>query len=195
METNPRAGFFAHPTAVIEDGSAIGEGTKIWHFAHVRVNSSIGQRCTLGKSVFVDEGVHIGNDCKVQNGVSVYAGVTIEDKVFVGPNVTFTNDRWPRALSPSWEIEKTTLKVGCSIGANATIICGTEIGSFAMVGAGSVVVRNVEDFELVAGNPARHIGWVCRCGRICSRDRDAPNSFECELHGGPEAGLREEPAK
>ena len=189
------AGFFAHPTAVIEDGSIIGKGTNIWHFAHVRVGASIGQRCTLGKDVFVDAQVHIGNDCKIQNGVSVYAGVTIEDEVFVGPNVTFTNDRWPRAVSPSWDIETTVLRNGCSIGANATIICGTVIGSFAMVGAGSVVVHDVENFELIVGNPARHVGWVCHCGRICSRESSPPESFECKLHGSAEAELRKDPAQ
>jgi len=182
MDEVSKATYFSHSTAVIEDGSDIGEGTSVWHFAHVRVGASIGRRCTLGKGVFVDANVQVGDDCKIQNGVSVYAGVTIENEVFVGPNVTFTNDRWPRAVSPTWKIENTLLRTGSSIGANATIICGTTIGTFAMVGAGSVVVRDVEDFELVVGNPARHAGWVCRCGRICSRESSRPETYDCKFH-------------
>jgi acetyltransferase-like isoleucine patch superfamily enzyme len=178
---NP-SGYFVHPTAVVEDDAVIGYETSIWHFAHVRRGASIGERSTLGKDVCVDAGVQIGNECKIQNGVSIYAGVTLDDEVFVGPHVAFTNDRWPRAVSPSWEIEKTHLGRGSSVGANATIVCGTDIGSYAMVAAGSVVTHDVANFELVMGNPARHAGWVCRCGRVCSREQTPPENFECELH-------------
>lgn len=177
--------FYAHPSAVIEDGAIIGAGTTIWHFVHVRTGASIGERCTLGKDVFVDAGVNVGNACKIQNGVSIYSGVTIEDEVFIGPHVAFTNDRWPRATSPSWEIVPTRLLSGSSVGANVTIVCGTVIGAYALVAAGAVVTRDVADFELVMGNPARHAGWVCRCGRVCSREEERPARFECELHGGP----------
>jgi len=180
-------GFYVHPSAVIEDGAAIGAGTNIWHFAHVMTCASVGERCTIGKDVFVDTGVSVGNGCKIQNGVSIYAGVTVEDEVFIGPHVAFTNDRWPRAVSSSWEIEKTTLLHGSSIGANATIVCGTRVGTFAMVAAGAVVTHDVAAFELVMGNPARHGGWVCRCGRVCSRDELPPAHFECPLHRGAEA--------
>jgi acetyltransferase-like isoleucine patch superfamily enzyme len=183
-------GFYAHPSAVVEDGADIGAGTSIWHFAHVRTGALIGERCTLGKDVFVDTGVRVGNGCKIQNGVSIYAGVTIEDEVFIGPHVAFTNDRWPRAVSPSWEIVKTRLLLGSSVGANATIVCGTAIGAFAMVAAGAVVTRDVADFELVMGNPARHAGWVCHCGRVCSREKSPPARFECNLHGGAEKDPR-----
>ncbi len=175
-------GFYAHPSAVIEDGATIGSGTRIWHFAHVRAGASIGERCTLGKDVFVDAGARVGNACKIQNGVSIYSGVTIDDEVFVGPHAVFTNDRWPRAVSPSWEIVQTRVLAGSSVGANATIVCGTVIGAYAMVAAGAVVTRDVADFELVMGNPARHAGWVCRCGRVCSREETRPERFECELH-------------
>jgi UDP-2-acetamido-3-amino-2,3-dideoxy-glucuronate N-acetyltransferase len=175
-------GFYAHPSAVIEDGAAVGTDTKIWHFAHVRAGASIGERCTLGKDVFVDAGASVGNDCKIQNGVSIYSGVTIDDEVFVGPHVVFTNDRCPRAISPTWEIVPTRVLVGSSVGANATIVCGTVIGAYAMVAAGAVVTHDVADFELVMGNPARHAGWVCHCGRVCSRGETRPERFECELH-------------
>lgn len=175
---------FIHPTAVVEDGAEIGEGTKVWHFAHVRAGASIGTHCTIGKDVFVDSTVRIGSACKLQNGTSVYAGVTIEDEVFVGPHVAFTNDLHPRATSTTWQIVETRLRRGCSIGANATIVCGVEIGAFAMVGAGSVVTRGVASHQLVTGNPARHAGWVCECGRTCSRDAEPPAAFRCELHSG-----------
>jgi UDP-2-acetamido-3-amino-2,3-dideoxy-glucuronate N-acetyltransferase len=180
--TECASGYQAHASAVIEDGATIGAETRIWHFAHVRTGASIGERCTLGKDVFVDAGVQIGNECKIQNGVSVYSGVTIEDGVFVGPHAAFTNDRWPRAVTTSWEVVETKLRLGSSIGANATIVCGVVIGSYALVGAGAVVTHDVKDHELVTGNPARHAGWVCECGRICSRDESPPNNFVCDVH-------------
>jgi UDP-2-acetamido-3-amino-2,3-dideoxy-glucuronate N-acetyltransferase len=179
-------GYYAHPSAIIEDGATVGQDSKVWHFAHIRAGASIGRDCTLGKDVFVDAGVHIGSECKIQNGVSVYAGVTIEDQVFVGPHAVFTNDRLPRAFTSSWDLVETRVLLGSSIGANATIVCGVVIGSYAMVGAGSVVTRDVNAHELVVGNPARHAGWVCRCGRLCSREDAPPVRFECDVHDGHE---------
>jgi UDP-2-acetamido-3-amino-2,3-dideoxy-glucuronate N-acetyltransferase len=157
--------YYAHPTAVIESQD-IGEGTKIWHFAHVRSGSRIGRDCTLGKGVYIDTGAEIGNNVKIQNFVSVYRGVTLEDDVFVGPSATFTNDLFPRSFMWSDEqVVPTRVCRGASIGANATVICGITIGEYAMVGAGSVVAEDVPAFSLVLGNPARARGWACYCGR------------------------------
>jgi len=155
-----------HPTAVVEDGAVVGDGTRVWHFAHVRSGARVGERCVIGKSVFVDDGAVIGNACKIQNFVSVYSGVTLEDEVFVGPSAVFTNDRYPRAVGGGWELVRTVVRRGASIGANATIVCGVTIGPWAVVGAGAVVVEDVEAHRLVVGNPARPAGWVCRCGRV-----------------------------
>lgn len=137
----------------------------MWHHAHVREGASIGDDCTLGKNVYVDAGVVIGNRVKVQNNVSVYSGVRLADDVFVGPSAVFTNDRVPRA-SDSWQLSQTTVHQGASIGANATLVAGIEIGAWAMIGAGAVVVRSVGPHELVVGNPAHRLGWVCRCGAV-----------------------------
>ncbi|MEX0846488.1 MAG: acyltransferase [Ilumatobacteraceae bacterium] len=155
---------FVHPTAIVEDEVAIGRRTSIWHHGHIRRGASIGSGCTLGKNVFVDAGVRIGNGVKVQNNVSVYAGVTIHDDVFVGPSAVFTNDLHPRAFASEWQITPTIVHRGASIGANATIVCGVEIGAFALVGSGAVVTRSVAPHQLVLGNPARPAGWVCTCG-------------------------------
>ena len=153
-----------HPTAVVEDGADIGGGARVWHFVHVRAGAHVGARTILGKSVYVDRDVSIGNDCKIQNSVSVYAGVTLEDEVFVGPSAVFTNDPHPRASTSAWEVVPTLVRRGASIGANATILCGVTIGAYAMVGAGAVVTSDVEPHRLVVGAPARPVGWVCRCG-------------------------------
>lgn len=156
---------YAHPTAIVESNS-IGEGTKIWHFAHVRQDSKIGKNCNIGKSVYIDIGAVVGDNVKIQNFVSVYKGVVIEDDVFVGPSVTFTNDLYPRAFV--WEEEHilaTTICRGASIGANATIVCGITVGEYAMIGAGSVVAEDVPSYALILGNPGRQRGWVCHCGR------------------------------
>jgi acetyltransferase-like isoleucine patch superfamily enzyme len=154
-----------HPTAVVEDGAEVGAGTRVWHFAHVRSGARIGERCVLGKSVFVDAGVVIGAGCRIQNFVSIYSGVTLEDDVFVGPSAVFTNDRYPRASGGQWDLMPTLVRMGASIGANATVLCGLTIGEFAVVGAGAVVTADVEPHQLVVGNPAKSGGWVCRCGR------------------------------
>ena len=157
--------FWADPTAVVEKAD-IGDGTRIWHFAHVREGAHIGKRCNIGKGVYIDSGAIIGDNVKIQNFVSVYNGVVIEDDVFIGPSVTFTNDLYPRAFI--WEedmIVPTRVERGSSIGANSTIVCGSTIGKYAMVGAGSVVTKDVSPFALVMGCPASQSGWVCYCGR------------------------------
>lgn len=157
--------FFKHPTAVVESDH-IGDGTKIWHFAHVREKAKIGKNCIIGKSVYIDAEVEIGNGVKIQNFVSVYKGVRIEDDVLIGPAVTFANDLYPRAYS--WSEDKivpTVVKKGASIGANSTIVCGVTIGSYAMIGAGSVVTKDVPPIGLVYGNPAELRGFVCYCGK------------------------------
>ncbi len=171
----------AHETAVVEPGANIGEGTRIWHHAHVRSGAVIGRDCNLGKNVYVDGGVIIGDRVKVQNNVSVYLGVTIEDDVFVGPSAVFTNDLYPRAGSDHWEVGTTLVRRGASIGANATIVCGTEIGEWSLVGAGCVVTESVAAHEMVAGNPAGRIGWVCRCGRRVSRSQSEPADLRCSV--------------
>ncbi len=166
------AKFFAHETAIVEEGAEVGEGTKIWHHAHVRSGAKIGKNCVLGKSVYVDKNVKIGNNVKLQNRVSVYDGVTMEDDVFVGPHVTFTNDLYPRAFNESWQIVPTLVKKGASIGAGSVIVCGVTIGEYAMVGAGSVVTKDVPAHALVYGNPARLRGFVCFCGKKLKRVKE-----------------------
>ena len=161
-----------HETAIVEPDVLIGGGTKIWHHAHIRAGSEIGENCTIGKNVFVDAGVTIGDRVKIQNNVSVYSGVFLEDDVFVGPSAVFTNDRLPRASSQDWKVVETRVRRGASIGANATLVAPVEIGAWSMVAAGAVVTRSVEPYELVAGNPARRIGWICRCGQVLARGSD-----------------------
>lgn len=170
---------FVHPTAHVEDDVQLGDGTRVWHQGHIRRGAVIGSGCNLGKNVFVDEGVRIGNGVKIQNNVSVYHGVTIEDDVFVGPSAVFTNDRYPRAFSTDWEVVETVVRVGASIGANATLVCGIEVGEYAVVAAGSVVPKSVRPHQIVMGSPARHYAWACRCGRVASREVDPPNVFQC----------------
>lgn len=167
--------YFIHPLAVVEEDVEIGEGTRIWHFAHIRKGAKIGKNCNIGKDVYIDVNVEIGNNVKIQNGVSVYRGVKIEDDVFLGPHMTFTNDLYPRAFNENWEIIPTLVKKGASIGAHATIVCGVTVGEYAMVGAGAVVTKDVPPFGLVYGNPARLKGFVCYCGRKVKKKID-----ECE---------------
>lgn len=154
-----------HPTATVEEGAEIGPGTFVWHYVHVRSGARIGPHCVLGMGVYVDHDVTLGARVRLQNHVSVYAGVTLGDDVFVGPSAVFTNDCYPRAGSADWEIIPTRVEQGASIGANATVICGITLAEWSMVGAGSVVTQSTSPHELVVGNPARHHGWVCSCGR------------------------------
>ncbi|MEM0105628.1 MAG: acyltransferase [Zestosphaera sp.] len=162
--------YYAHPTAIVEEGVEIGENTRIWHFAHIRKGAKIGRNCNIGKDVYIDVGVRIGNNVKIQNFVSVYRGVVLEDDVFVGPHATFTNDLYPRSYNVEWEVVPTLVKKGASIGANATIVCGVTIGEYAMVGAGAVVTKDVVPHGLVVGNPARLVGFVCYCGKPLKED-------------------------
>ncbi|NJC65584.1 N-acetyltransferase [Planosporangium flavigriseum] len=179
---SPAPTAFVHPTAEVEDGAEVGAGTKIWHVAHIRSGARIGAGCNIGRNVYVDAGVSIGDLVKVQNNVSVYVGVTLEDEVFVGPSAVFTNDLRPRAQNPDWVVTPTVVRRGASIGANATIVCGTEIGQYALVAAGSVVTRDVQPHQVVAGNPARHLGWVNRRGDIVSREAEKPAADILEEH-------------
>jgi len=162
--TNHDKKYFVHPTAIVEEDVAIGEGTRIWHHAHVRKGAKIGKNCNFGKDVYVDTDVRIGNNVKLENRVSVFHGVTIEDDVFVGPHATFTNDMYPRAFLSEWEVVPTLVKKGASIGAGAVIVCGITLGEYSMVAAGAVVTKDVPPFGLVMGVPARLKGFVCYCG-------------------------------
>ena len=157
--------YFAHETAVIDDGCTIGEGTKIWHFSHVMPNSTIGERCNIGQNVVVSPGVVLGNNVKIQNNVSLYTGVICEDDVFLGPSMVFTNVTNPRSgVNRRDQYAQTIVKKGASIGANATIVCGHDIGEYAFIGAGSVVTKHIPAYALVVGNPARQIGWMSEYG-------------------------------
>ena len=158
-------GPWAHPTAVVDRGARVGAGTKIWHFCHVCAGARVGAGCVLGQNVFVAATAVVGDGCRIQNNVSIYDGVVLENDVFVGPSAVFTNDLYPRAGNREWTRVPTLVQRGASIGANATVICGVTIGTWAMVAAGSVVTRDVEPFQLVMGAPAQPRGWVCRCGR------------------------------
>lgn len=158
-------GYFAHSTAVIDDGCLIGEGTKVWHFCHLVAGCKVGDNCILGQNVFVAANVVLGNNVKVQNNVSLYEGVICEDDVFIGPSAVFTNIINPRsAIVRKHEYQQTIIRKGATIGANATIICGNEIGSYALIGAGSVVTTNIPPYALVVGNPASQKGWVSEAG-------------------------------
>jgi UDP-2-acetamido-3-amino-2,3-dideoxy-glucuronate N-acetyltransferase len=168
-----------HDTVEVEVGAAIGARTRVWRRAHIRTGAVIGRDCNIGANVFVDEDVRIGDRVKVQNNVSVYAGVELADESFVGPAAVFTNDRNPRATG-DWQLMRTVVERGASVGANATIICGVTLGEHSLCGAGAVVTRSVQPHELVLGNPARHAGWVCRCGEVVSRATDRPAALDCE---------------
>ena len=158
-------GVFIHRTAEVGGTAVIGLGTKIWNNVQVREKTVIGKDCVVGKSTYIDHTVHIGDRVKIQNGVSVYHGVTLEDDVFLGPHMTFTNDLFPRAFDPEWKVVNTLVRRGASIGANVTVICGVELGSYCMVGAGAVVTKDVPPHALVLGNPARIVGFVSVMGR------------------------------
>jgi UDP-2-acetamido-3-amino-2,3-dideoxy-glucuronate N-acetyltransferase len=188
-----------HPTADVSPGAEIGEGTSVWHQAQIREGARLGSRCIIGKGAYIDSGVTLGENVKVQNYVSIYHGVTIEDGVFCGPHCVFTNDKRPRAVNPDgtiksaddWQVAPTLVREGAAIGANATIVCGVTIGRWAMVGAGSVVTRDVPDYGLVLGNPSRLRGFVCPCGgRLAALAEAAPDETEavrlvCSECGAP----------
>ncbi len=158
--------YFAHETAVIDDNCAIGNGTKIWHFSHIMSNCTLGENCNIGQNVVVSPQVVLGNNVKVQNNVSIYTGVNCEDDVFLGPSMVFTNVINPRsAVNRKNEYMITTVKKGASIGANATIVCGNDIGEFAFIGAGAVVVKKIKPYALVVGNPSKQIGWISEFGQ------------------------------
>ncbi|HAY33379.1 MAG TPA: acyltransferase [Ignavibacteria bacterium] len=176
--------YKVHPTAVIDDNVEIGNGTSIWHYSHIQPGAKIGEKCTLGQNVNVANNVTIGNFCKIQNNVSVYEGVTLEDYVFCGPSMVFTNIILPKCKYPQRGAEfyaPTLVKQGASIGANATIVCGTTIGRDCLIGAGTVVTKDVPDYALVVGNPGRVIGWVSEAGVRLEFDE---NGFaDCEKSG------------
>jgi UDP-2-acetamido-3-amino-2,3-dideoxy-glucuronate N-acetyltransferase len=162
---SPPLPYFTHPSAVIDAQVTIGPGAKIWHFSHVLKNCHIGADCNIGQNVVIGPDVTIGRGCKIQNNVSVYPGVTLEDYVFCGPSMVFTNVFNPRAQIPRMhELRPTLVKTGATLGANATIVCGHTIGRYAFVGAGAVITKDIPDYALVVGNPARQIGWMCQCG-------------------------------
>lgn len=158
--------YFIHESSYIDDGANVGKGTKIWHFSHVLSGAEIGENCSLGQNVNIGNNVHIGNGCKIQNNVSVYEGVELKDFVFCGPSMVFTNDLTPRAKYPKGTqgYKKTVLNTGATVGANATVVCGHNLGKWSMIAAGAVVTKNVKDYALMAGVPAEQIGWVCECG-------------------------------
>ncbi|MBC7457073.1 MAG: N-acetyltransferase [Bdellovibrionaceae bacterium] len=166
--------FYAHPTAIVEPGAVIGKNTKVWHYAHVRKGAKLGQNCVLGKSVFIDAGVVVGDNVKIQNFATLYLGLTVEEGVYIGPSVTFTNDKVPRAINPDgsqksasdWTCLNTVIKRGASIGANATILPGIIIGEWAMIGAGSVVTKDVPPYAVVVGSPAKIVAQVNEQGMI-----------------------------
>jgi UDP-2-acetamido-3-amino-2,3-dideoxy-glucuronate N-acetyltransferase len=172
--SQPAPTFFAHETAIIDPGAKIGDGTRIWHWAHIGPAAEIGANCSLGQNVYVGK-AKIGNNVKIQNNVSVFDAVELEDDVFCGPSMVFTNVINPRShIVRKHEYKRTFVKRGASIGANAVLVCGIEVGSYAMIGAGAVVTHDVPDYALIVGNPARRIGWTCQCGiRLQASDAQA----------------------
>lgn len=196
------ADYFVHESSYVDDGAEIGAGTKIWHFCHVMGKSKIGKHCNIGQNVLVSPDVSIGNNVKVQNNVSLYTGVIVEDDVFLGPSMVFTNVFNPRShINRKNEYMNTMVKKGASIGANATIVCGTTLGRYCFVGAGSVVTKDVPDYALVYGSPARVRGWMCQCGeQIWFEEKDGAEKAVCPACGDayskqgqvviPEGGVR-----
>jgi UDP-2-acetamido-3-amino-2,3-dideoxy-glucuronate N-acetyltransferase len=165
--------YYAHPTAVVDEGCTIAEGVKIWHFSHIMSNCTIGEGCNIGQNVVVSPEVILGKNVKIQNNVSIYTGVTCDDDVFLGPSCVFTNVNNPRSgVNRKGQYDKTHVGVGASIGANATIICGNNIGRFAFIGAGAVVTKDIANYALVVGNPARHVGWMSEFGHRLAFDAE-----------------------
>ena len=171
--------FFVHESAYIDDGVKIGKGTKIWHFSHILPNTEIGENCIIGQNCMIGPDVKIGNRCKIQNNVSVYKGIVLEDSVFCGPSCVFTNVLTPRAfIERKAEFLPTLVKKGAIIGANATVVCGHTIGKYALIGAGAVVTSDVPDYALYLGVPAKHSGWVCKCGTVLTRIVESNTKLE-----------------
>jgi len=184
--------YFKHESAYVDEPATIGQGTKIWHFCHVMAGAVIGERCVLGQNVFVARGVRLGNNVHIQNNVSIYEGVELEDDVFCGPSMVFTNVINPRShVSRKHEYRRTVVKKGASIGANATIVCGNTIGRYALIGAGSVVTRDVPDYGLVYGVPGVVQGWVCACGEKLEMEKNSIRTAcgTCGQTYGKEQGL------
>jgi len=174
--------YFAHETAVLDEGCTIGDGSKIWHFSHIMKDSVLGENCNIGQNVVVSPGVKLGKNVKVQNNVSIYTGVECEDDVFLGPSCVFTNVINPRsAVNRRGQYDKTVVRKGASIGANATIVCGNDIGKFAFIGAGAVVTKEIPDYSLWVGNPAKHIGWMSEYGHRLHFNEN--NEATCEESG------------
>jgi UDP-2-acetamido-3-amino-2,3-dideoxy-glucuronate N-acetyltransferase len=183
------ADYFAHESCYIDDGCDIGAGTKIWHFGHVMAGARIGARCNIGQNVVISPRVVIGDNVKIQNNVSIYTGVVLEDDVFCGPSMVFTNVINPRSqVSRKDEYRQTLVRRGASIGANATIVCGHTIGQYAFIGAGAVVTRDVPDYALVVGNPGRVAGWVCECGVKLGTGTRPPREAVCQACGSSYRG-------
>ena len=181
--------YFVHPSAIVDPGASIGAGTKIWHFSHIMSEAKIGRKCNLGQNVFLANGVVLGNNVKVQNNVSIYTGVTCADDVFLGPSMVFTNIINPRsAIVRRHQYQRTHVGKGASIGANATIVCGNDVGSYAFIGAGSVVTSPVPAYALVVGNPARQVGWVSESG---NRLKFAENGLATCIDSGNTYELRD----
>jgi UDP-2-acetamido-3-amino-2,3-dideoxy-glucuronate N-acetyltransferase len=172
--------FFVHESSYIDDGCHIGTGTKVWHFSHVMSSARVGQRCNIGQNVVISPDVIIGDNVKIQNNVSVYTGVVLEDDVFCGPSMVFTNVVNPRShVSRKDEYQRTLVRKGASLGANCTVVCGHTIGRYAFVGAGAVVTRDIPDYALVVGNPARIVGWMCECGVKMASGGVRPSRVKC----------------